>query len=99
MTEPTFDRDGYPTDETLTAIREWPWKDGDALLAYLAQAWYYPDWAMMPEDEGRVGFATGGWSGNESLIRAAMENRMWWTLHWWSSTRGGKYVFTKREQA
>jgi hypothetical protein len=95
--EPTFDADGYPTDETLQVIREWPYADGNALLEYLARVWYYPERAMTDEGDGRVGFATGGWSGNESLIRAAQENRMWWLLHWYSTTRGGWYVFMRRK--
>lgn len=73
MTEPTFDRDGYPTEETLEAIKQWPWEERTAVFPFIASAWHWDDWAK----ETRPGlwvFATGGWSGNESLIDALHDN-------------------------
>lgn len=37
--------------------------------------------------------ATGGWSGNEDIIRALQENYVVWGITWQLSERGGRYVF------
>lgn len=40
--EPSFDMNGYPTEETLEVIREWPWNAGNQeLMAYIRKAWRY----------------------------------------------------------
>ena len=39
MTEPTFDREGYPTEETLQALREWPMETAAAGLDFLSACW------------------------------------------------------------
>lgn len=42
LPEPTFDRDGYPTEETLERLATWPLKSGEdfaAALDFLADAW------------------------------------------------------------
>ena len=73
MAEPTFDRDGYPTEETLAVIRAWPFADSANVLPFIAAAWHWDDMAQ----ETRPGlwvFATGGWSGNESLLHALQES-------------------------
>lgn len=41
----------------------------------------------------RYTFSTGGWSGNEDLIRAMEQNWMIWSLTWVQSRRGGHYIF------
>ncbi len=51
MIEPTFDTDGYPTEESLKAIKEWDLIEGDAgvypkvhaLLDFVEKLWSYPD--------------------------------------------------------
>ena len=89
--EPTFDADGYPTDDTLDTIKGWNFGDNAALMRYIRSAW--SDVGRVWESGREIHMATGGWSGNESIIQAMMENHVFWAMCWASSTRGGKYVF------
>lgn len=96
---PTFDYDGYPTEETLRTIRTWPIDDRalSALMAYIREAWTYPEYWRRRGRTHRI--ATGGWSGNESLIEALRSNVMAWALLWQESRRGGHYVLRLPEAA
>lgn len=103
MIEPTFDADGYPTEETLAAIKNWNVvNDGPyELVEFLHKAWHFAGWGwlMKPIRRGmskghhKLYISTGGWSGNESLIGALQENGMFMAMFWVSSTRGGHYEF------
>lgn len=86
-----LDRDGYPTEESLTRLRVWPYTDAEGWLEYARTLWCYPDAATV--DGKRYRFATGGWSGNEDVIGAMRDNHMLWMLCWESSHRGGLYYF------
>lgn len=97
MNEPTFDRDGYPTDETLDAIEAFPIKvdDPSSFLKFVREAW--SDYGSIKEEwrgNGtlQVEFVTGGWSGNESIMYAIKSN-VFYPLYWQSSHRGGLHVF------
>jgi hypothetical protein len=96
-----LDDDGYPTDETLTLIRKFG-SIGEAtpnwalLLAFCTSIWRYPDYVEISEDGRRFVFATGGWSGNESIIEALQGNGFFWILCWFQSERGGRHVFEVR---
>lgn len=94
MKEPTFDRNGYPTEDTLRMIREWEgdWTD---MFEFLRAIWKYPErWSIaMVEDEQCYRFSTGGWSGNEELVSALEQNFFAMSLFWVSSHRGGLYYF------
>lgn len=93
MKEPTFDKDGYPTEETLQEIRQWKNEnnqDAIDLLRYIQAAWYYPDRAK--DKDGLFVFSTGGWSGNESLIQALQENSIWFYLCWNSTCLPGGFL-------
>ena len=92
---PTFDSDGYPTDETLNAIRAWPENDLNGLIDFLRICFegYGRVWLPSPH---HFALATGGWSGNEEIIGALQENHVFWMTYWESSHRGGKYVFKFR---
>jgi len=75
------------------------------LLEHVRALWYYPDYFTDewkdPDlydhiTEGRVGVykvSTAGWSGNESLIDAMEKNVLFWHKTWFSTRRGGHYVF------
>jgi hypothetical protein len=106
MPEPTMDAQGYPTDETLRMIREWPierFSDCEALLEFVGRAWWHPEMfqrtarrrrphpSLLPRHRWTV--STGGWSGNESLIDALEAHETFWHMCWESSRRGGHFEF------
>lgn len=76
-------RDGdYPSDAALERLRTWPAIDVNGALDFMAALWHFdscvsrelqPHEALMVHAEPGDRFlrlATGGWSGNESLISA-----------------------------
>lgn len=111
MTAPTFDADGYPTDETIEAIEKWPYQDAAGCLDFARAAWHWPDWANEDITAHEAGvlranpgeryarFATGGWSGNEEIIAALKANGMVRSLTWQLSARGGLHIFQYPERA
>jgi hypothetical protein len=36
---------------------------------------------------------TGGWSGNEDIIEALQNHKLFWMMWWWKTERGGHYYF------
>uniref|UniRef100_A0A6M3KDF3 Uncharacterized protein n=1 Tax=viral metagenome TaxID=1070528 RepID=A0A6M3KDF3_9ZZZZ len=105
MKFPTFDSDGYPTDETLKTIEEWPYTDFPALMVYVAEAW---KWGCLTNEPSKIepifdkkfeddGYwwcgVTGGWSGNEDLVAAMSRNTMFAALCWVADVRGGYHEF------
>ena len=97
MSEPELDDNGYPDEATLKAIAAWPYQQLRELMEYVRQAWHFGEWGWSQEDRAdgsrTYNISTGGWSGNESLIDALQDNRMFWMLCWQQSRRGGHYVF------
>ena len=96
--EPQFDKDGYPTDETLETVRAWDDLSFDGqveLLNYVRKAWDTRVGAEFVEARACI-FVTGGWSGNEELIYALEDNTLFWMLCWYKSQRGGYYEFIPR---
>jgi hypothetical protein len=95
--------DRYPTNDELKQIREWQYEDDyEKLAEFVCEIWNWPefgatfrDWAKddfdMPYRELRL--ATGGWSGNESIINALYNNMMFRMLCWYSNHRGGLHIF------
>jgi hypothetical protein len=100
-------RDPYPTEDELTKVRVWPISshaDCVGLLEYVRGLWWATDWGWTEsygtEDYVRkYQISTGGWSGNEDLISALMDNQMFWALAWESTRRGGHYVFEIEREA
>ena len=88
------DKYGYPTPEELRKIKEWNCIDDlDGLLRFVENLWYYPDrFYLTGKKVKRLYLSTGGWSGNESVIKALRET-MFWCFAWWKSQRGGHYWF------
>ena len=99
-----MDKDGYPTVEELTAIREED--ECNVALDLLRETWntHYGsvtervtrcELEMIP---GLVGdcflrLVTGGWSGNEDALEAFMENRLANLMTWRLSAAGGLHIF------
>jgi hypothetical protein len=81
--KPAFDRDGYPAEETLEIIKQWDMNPSTMkdLMAFIASAWHWDDMAR-ETSPGLWVFATGGWSGNESLISALKQSQAWHILFW-----------------
>ena len=90
------DSDGYPTDEEIEIIEKWDiTKDGvRGLIAHIKSIWWMPDWGF----RFRVGWLflhTGGWSGNETPIRALTEcgNGLFWMMTLQQTHVAGHYWF------
>ena len=100
--EPTFDRDSYPTEETLQRLQEWSMGDSAAGLDFLQQFWgtNYGSCtnSLRPSEESIVGqgrflrLATGGWSANESLL-SAFDSSPAALSTWRLSTSGGLHIY------
>lgn len=91
MTHPTFDRDGYPTDETLAYIKNWnDLENVQGWMDFCLDA-MHDVYARVDRRENMVYIATGGWSGNEDVINAMSQNILW-RLCWRMSVIGGAYI-------
>lgn len=98
MEEDLFDEDGYPSEEALKRVETWNYKDGwRPWFEFIKKLWRYPDWCTSEDVEGGTvtnwDISTGGWSGNEDVIRAMQANKFMWTMTWVQSRRGGHYTF------
>jgi len=101
-----LDEDRYPTKNALEAIEKWHWDDARGWFKFIEDLWHFHDWGWKEKNEKhdykdkivlRYYISTGGWSGNESIIRAMQNNDWMWHLNWVQSRRGGHYIFELRE--
>jgi hypothetical protein len=85
-----IDDDGYPTDESIKAVETWT---GDPAELLDAVADYFNDCGYgRARRRGNVWrFATGGWSGCESLLGALPP--FVYAVAWRSSRRGGLHYY------
>lgn len=91
--------DEYPTEEVLRTIKDWDATKAAELMEFVKDNWWLPDWGWRewPDSDGtNYSLSTGGWSGNEQLIRALEQNYVFWALYWMSNARGGHFVFKIR---
>lgn len=94
----------FPTEEELRAIEEWNLdeKPVSGLLELIERLWRWSDWGVRK----RIGYGvlrkrkvlkfelhTGGWSGNEEIVKALMKNSVFWSQYWEKIIRGGHYYF------
>ena len=89
--KPTFDRHGYPTEDTCDKIKNWNPLDPVGLFKFVKAAWSDTGCIREPEDNV-IELITGGWSGNEELI-GALQSNVAWPLCWQMSQRGGMHRF------
>lgn len=105
-----LDDDGYPTDAALQRLAEWPLSDVNGAIDFMRALWWMPDWGItenitsdertvyrLDDDTRYVKLSTGGWSGNEELMRVFRDR--WWreraiVVH----RRGGHYVLEYRSE-
>jgi hypothetical protein len=97
-----LDEDGYPTSETLERISNWDHNDSQGWFKFIEGIWHHAVFGWReyqePDTEYKVyQISTCGWSGNESIITAMEDNYILWSLWWYSSTRGGHYLFKNRD--
>jgi hypothetical protein len=80
---------------------DWGWeefrKDTEADLPDRPEEETIPFYVLDGEKGTYYHISTAGWSGNESLIEAMRANRMFWSLCWVSTRRGGHYEFEVRD--
>lgn len=92
-----LDKDNYPDEASLKAIKEWDiLKQGvPDLLDLVVENTWCPDWSFSIKGKRVLWFEyhTGGWSGNEDVIDALHNNRLFWSLYWKKSEAGGYYYF------
>jgi hypothetical protein len=101
------DEDGYPTEAALEIVSLWHWTEPEGWFQFIKSIWWAADWGWNEKDEPheykegetvhRYYVSTGGWSGNESIIKAMEKNEMMWHWNWVQSRRGGHYIFELRE--
>ncbi len=101
----SFDKDGYPTQDTLNKIEQWittETKQVHELMQYVRDHWNFADCGYWQESQKKddcgtqvicYRLATAGWSGNEDIIGALQENILFWTRFWEQTNRGGAYIF------
>ena len=88
-----LDKDGYPTERSLVFIAEYDCSNGiDNLMQFVEDMWHFGDWGYSRKEDSWE-LHTGGWSGNEDIIGALADNRVFWMLYWEQSRRGGHYLF------
>lgn len=80
----------YPSESDLDRLEHWPFDDTNAALEFAVSLWSYPD--AIRRYDGVLYMATGGWSGNESVIDAMMHN-IGIRCRWICSTVGGAHEF------
>lgn len=85
------DKDGYPTDAELVKITQWAAPDWSGLMDFVEGIWSpYGRWERSGD---HIWCATGGWSGNESIMGALNQNTLFWMFCWTFSGRGGHHGF------
>jgi hypothetical protein len=98
VSDTLFDEDGYPLEATLITIENWDCvgrKNRVAFMEYIQTVWWAADWGFHrpKSDQGFWRLSTGGWSGNEDIIRAMRMNYLFWSLCFVQERRGGHYTF------
>ena len=98
-----LDEDGYPTEDALFCVENWNYEDPKGWFTFIKNIWYLSDWGWKESLEFHnwrkdtevihYSISTAGWSGNELIIKSMEKNDLLWHTTWYSSRRGGHYVF------
>lgn len=85
----------YPTDKDLDTIENCDYSDFAELLHLISNYFSrYGKFSYSSEgDHTTWSISTGGWSGCEDIIYALQKNKVFWLMCWFSSQRGGHYIF------
>lgn len=95
-------KDPYPTEKELEKIKKWDWNDCEGLAKFVQSIWHWgedyaplDDWKKDEFDREYRMFRliTGGWSGNEDIVRALNKNTMFQMICWQASFRGGLHIY------
>lgn len=99
----SYDGYTYPSTEQLERIRTWDVggyiQPALELLEFVKGLWWAAEWGWSEyDDDGSRHYilSTGGWSGNESLMDALSDNRLFWLLAFRTEHRGGHYHLAVR---
>jgi len=92
-----LDKDGYPDEASLKAIKEWDILE-QGVSELLELVIENTNWAdrqihITGKKVIRFEYHTGGWSGNEDVIKVLRQNLLFWHFFWQKSTRGGHFYF------
>ena len=80
----------------LEKIRDWEIHNDSScrdLLNFVQSIWWCGDQLVERRDGETWNISTGGYSDNESIIGAMMDNFLFWSMAWEESRKGGHYVF------
>ena len=93
-----MDIDGYPTEETLNTIKNCDLTKFDikTFLDYVGSNWKYAEdggFVLKGKKVMTLVLHTCGWSGNEEVINALQQNKLFFALYWQKTERGGHYYF------
>jgi hypothetical protein len=95
----------YPTDAALQRLEVWPYRDAAGALDFVKAIWHWPDFAshdisaheaaILHANPGEkyLRLATGGWSGNESIVHALDRNVMIHAIAWRLRAFGGLHIY------
>jgi hypothetical protein len=96
----SWDAEGYPTEGSLNALEQAQVHNADEareLIRQVREIWWMPDFGFIWDGNKKLTLHTGGWSGNEDIIRAlknsALKGNYFWTLYWKAHFVGGHYHF------
>ena len=101
LSRPHFDgplHDGeHPSEVALDWIKGYDCYEHGVgnLLSVVKRVWWRGDRVRTaPATDGyRLTLITGGWSGNEDVVRSLQYNATFWPRFWERSERGGKHEF------
>jgi hypothetical protein len=93
MPNDNFCVQGYPTEDTLTVISNWPPNDYEGWLDFCIKLW--SDYGSVRKTSTKLVFTTGGWSGNEEIAGAMDRHILFRILYLSCWKRGGLTVWDK----